>query len=392
MNVVLPAGVQDALQKSLRTGFDRGDSSYGGAHNVLLAVPELAREPTTRALLERTLLDPAIGYRWHAARILVALGDPAGLLHLTYNSLQRHPLLGQDNTRFSGWHEAVLRYADKLDGQCIELLAGEMKSPVRGFHGVSLAVAGESLDRGSLDPRHAAFQAAWRGDTDAIDPLVEWLATEPGRNAVAIWAILRNVRSPEGSRHIAQLHDPSHPLYDVARNRHAPFMRFALLPLLDFAHTIIECGRPHALAHALLRHYLVDFDGNPAGAPAAEYALEEDDLGDRFISAMPGSGFAFPSSLLAVLGDLFPGDLPLLARLQHAAIRRYIEARGPVEKHPGLRPAFLTPGSLPPRGVDGIESQFYQLKGFEVRIDEQDLLREGVAWLREPLRYVGNIH
>src|SRR3954451_24806480 len=113
MNFVLPPDVQRLLQERLRKGL--GKSNYRGALNVLLACPELARDPVIHTLLEQVLLDPALGYRWYAARLLATLGEPLGPLHLVYNSLAVHPVLGRDHTKISGWHECALPFAHELD-------------------------------------------------------------------------------------------------------------------------------------------------------------------------------------------------------------------------------------------------------------------------------------
>jgi hypothetical protein len=77
---------------------------------------------------------------------LLAAGDPRGILHLTYNAISRHPILGEDQTEISGWNDILLlRYAHLLSDECIDLLVDDIVAAPHWFHAEVLAAAPSSL-------------------------------------------------------------------------------------------------------------------------------------------------------------------------------------------------------------------------------------------------------
>lgn len=126
------------LTYSERFGTARGLSAL----NTLQAKPELAAEGRIHSLLVDMLMDNRLGYSNAAACILVNLGDPLGILHLTYNCLNKHPLTGQLQIGGSGCSDAyVIRHASSITDECIDLLIADICRSPGYLHADALAVA-----------------------------------------------------------------------------------------------------------------------------------------------------------------------------------------------------------------------------------------------------------
>lgn len=127
----------------IKTHLKRGlldHQSFAASLEILYAVPEFARNDSDiHELVIQVLSTKSLGFRWKASAVLHAIGDPLGILHHTYNSLRIHPLLAFDHTDISGWHESVIRHADDLTEQCIDLLVDDMQGNSACFHGGTLA-------------------------------------------------------------------------------------------------------------------------------------------------------------------------------------------------------------------------------------------------------------
>lgn len=118
--------------------------AYGSrALNTLEAKPELAAQARIHSLLVEMLgFSDGIGYRNQAARILYSLGDPLGILHLTYNCLSEHPVIGQPQIGGSGCSDAYLiRRASSITDECIDLLIADICRSPGYLHADALAVA-----------------------------------------------------------------------------------------------------------------------------------------------------------------------------------------------------------------------------------------------------------
>jgi hypothetical protein len=118
--------------------------AYGlRALNTLEAKPELALQGRIHTLLVDMLgFSDGIGYRNLAARILYDLGDPLGILHLTYNCLSEHPVIGQLQIGGSGCSDAYLiRRASTITDECIDLLVEDVCRAPGYLHADALAIA-----------------------------------------------------------------------------------------------------------------------------------------------------------------------------------------------------------------------------------------------------------
>lgn len=135
--------------------------------------PFLAEDDRIREMVSRQLETNALGYRYLASRILCRLGDPRGILHLTYNSLSKHPKLGDDHTRVSGWSDGwAIRWAHLLTEECLTLLIDDICGENSYLHADLLASAPkelvvsrllELLDSNRLASVQAAYALAWHG-------------------------------------------------------------------------------------------------------------------------------------------------------------------------------------------------------------------------------------
>jgi hypothetical protein len=112
--------------------------------NLLLAIPELAKEESVRNSLLSALNTHPVGFRLMCAEVLEAIDDPLGLDHLVYNSLSYHPLL-KDNQTYTIKREYVAsRVANRFNDKHIELFI-EDAIKTKGFHGSTLAHASSDM-------------------------------------------------------------------------------------------------------------------------------------------------------------------------------------------------------------------------------------------------------
>lgn len=190
MKIDFPSNGTDYIKTHLKRGLI-DHQSFSGSLNILLGIPEYARDPEINDLLVQVLSTKFLGYRHHAARILHAIGDPLGILHLTYNSVKVHPILGLDQTTISGWGELTARFPDALTDQCIDLLVEDMCGDHAAFHGGTLAyVPAEKiiprmlplLKEGTHTARYAAYVLAAKQQEDSLDVLEGWLQPENFKN------------------------------------------------------------------------------------------------------------------------------------------------------------------------------------------------------------------
>lgn len=136
MKIARPENCLELLQQC----DSRKSAIWGGIvpdefYNTLELFPEFARDPKIRAMLVSALETAALRYRIRASIILLRIGDPLGILHLTYNSLSTHPLLKVRQDLASLWPDAhLLREADKLTDECIELLIDDLEPPHAFWH------------------------------------------------------------------------------------------------------------------------------------------------------------------------------------------------------------------------------------------------------------------
>jgi hypothetical protein len=143
--------------------------------------PFLAEDDRIRDMVSRQLETNALGYRFMASRILCRLGDPRGILHLTYNSLSQHPKLGCDHTRVSGWSDGwAIRWAHLLNEECLTLLIDDICSGRSYLHADLLASAPKELavprllgllNSDRLVSAQAAYALAWHGRKEGRDIL-----------------------------------------------------------------------------------------------------------------------------------------------------------------------------------------------------------------------------
>ena len=91
--------------------------------NTIKVCPDIVGDTQIRSVLLDVLKSGVWCDRINASEALIVAEDPLGILHLTYNSLSVHPINGAKQELISGWNDtALLRHADKLTDECIDLL------------------------------------------------------------------------------------------------------------------------------------------------------------------------------------------------------------------------------------------------------------------------------
>src|SRR5512135_1161627 len=135
MKITCPKNCLELLKKCAEEREPTGEGSFPHAfYFTLEVVPEFARDPKIHALLLDALQTEPLGMRMRASIILLKIGDPLGILNLTYNSLINHPILNIPNM-CSGWTNAyLLHHLDKLTNECIDLLIHELRLPLGLWH------------------------------------------------------------------------------------------------------------------------------------------------------------------------------------------------------------------------------------------------------------------
>lgn len=176
MVITLPENIRELI-----LGCESNSLAELAALGIVEDFPFLAEDGRIKAMVSRQLGANALGYRYLAARILCKLGDPQGILHLTYNSLSKHPMLGCDHTKVSGWSDAyAIRWAHLLTEECLEFLIDDVCGDNSHLHADLLASAAkelvvpcllELLDSNRLVSVQAAYALACHGRREGSDIL-----------------------------------------------------------------------------------------------------------------------------------------------------------------------------------------------------------------------------
>lgn len=241
--------------------------SWGGCfpgvfYNTLEIVPEFARDPKIYSLLLDAMATEPWGYRIIAAKVLLQIGDPLGILHLTYNSLIRHPLL-QVEQICSGWTNAyLLREADKLTDECIELLIGELHLPLGLWHANILS----ALPAERIVPRMrellkitdypaiaAAYVLAMKGN-DEGRPILENLIESQKYIDFALIA-LSHIPDQNTMRYLRAYANPAHPIYNKQYEK-AQLLRTGLMRHAQCRLFLLESRDPYPVRRTMEQFYL----------------------------------------------------------------------------------------------------------------------------------------
>ena len=141
MRISRPSNIRELIVHALASELPRGNQSLPALEYLCDVDTELGRDDEIRKMVIEYLNCRASGYRDHAARALHAIGDPLGILHLTYNCLSTHPVTGQYRPGTSGWSDiSLIQRAASMTDECIDLLIQDIRNPPGYLHADALSV------------------------------------------------------------------------------------------------------------------------------------------------------------------------------------------------------------------------------------------------------------
>ncbi len=404
---------------------DRSYAIRGGVINALLAVPEFARHPEIYPLLEEILFDKRwIEDRNFVSMILHDVGDPRGILHLTYNYLTTHPILKIRQDDLHGWHSGwIFDRAGSLTEECLELLIEDLKRSSLGyFHADLLSmVTAEKivprmlplLEAEGKAAMAAAYVLAMKG-RDEGRSILEKLAESQKYVELALIA-LSHIPDDKTLYYLRTYADPQHAIYERYKNSFiSQLLRHAEIRLF-----LLECRDPHPVAHTMEQFYLhpiqeliaYDWDrqstlrslNGPKSKRNASSWPDWEDKAARWINPPPdfNANFFVVNSHLTS-GDLgtgvsapdflyefsTPEDRAYCAEIQRHSIRALLNTidwshlgNG---RDMGVRPTFLW--GLPPTGEEyGLRN--YYLPSFKISYGPEDYEHAAVGWILEPQKF-----
>lgn len=286
--LVIKALVSESSNKKGRIGFSRPEAVL--ALNYLATVnPSLVHEEEIRELVIEYLGSHALGYRNFAAMALHAIGDPLGILNLTYNCLGTHPITKQNQPRSSGWGDGYLiRRAHCMTDECIDLLLRDMRNPPNYLHADVLSTLPPEriinrvlplLDQPLQIAAQAAYVLAMQG-RDEGRAVLEQIAEAMNLRYIELAIIgLSHIPNQHAVELIRGFTDPKHPVFGKS----------------DHEFGVDWLSKKELLTKSRQRFLMVDSD---TGAPFVEVMR-------RFYLLPParewkvGAGVTIPESLVA---------------------------------------------------------------------------------------------
>jgi len=395
--------------------------------NTLLATPELARNTEIYLFLIEVLNKAPIGFRYYAAGVLCQIGDPLGILHLTYNSLSTHPTLKVRQDQISGWSQAaLLRRAADLTDECIELLIAELKAP-KGYFQVDVlsAVPSEKivprllplLDESEKPAMAAAYVLAIKGLDEGRKILENLLESERYVELAVIG--ISHIPDDKALHYLRVYSDPNHDIY----KRHDEALRIKLLRHITERLFLLECRESNRVARAMERfhfHALHDLMANgrestvsglnnPRNKETSPSLYREwEQIAARWMHPQKECNPGFFVADARTYGKLGRGvcapdllsefstkeDRAFCAERQRASIRTLLDAVDSSQwgngEPIGAEPRFLS--SLMPTGKE-YRLENYYVPGFAIEYDAEDYEKAAVEWILDPGKYrFGSYH
>ncbi len=436
MKITCPENCLELLQrcageKSLMSGGTFPDEFY----NTLEILPEYARDARVHAMLLDALATAPLDYRMRAAQILLKIGDPLGILHLTYNSLSSHPLLKVRQDPESAWPKAcLLRAADQLTDECIELLLGDLEPPHAFWHMDILAALPakrivprmrEMLGQPGTAATVAAYVLALKGN-DEGRALLERLAESQKFLDLSLIA-LSHIPDYRALSYLKLYADPDNPVYNrqYENLEMASAQRSGLMLHAQCRLFLLECHDPFPVQRTMEMYYLDSiqamvahsdlraFSGRGlkgAGSGGKVRSLEEwaeakwrwikppRDINYRLFVINSGVGITSGRLATGVNAPDFlcefatPADRAHCAEIQRVSIRALLQVIGwrtlGDGSDMGIRTTFLGEQVLPPTGIElGYRNTRLYFPGFEIHYTPKDYERAAVDWIMHPGRY-----
>lgn len=407
-------------------------------YNTLELFPEFLADAAIHAMLHQALAEEPLHNRMRAARLLHLAGDPAGILHLTYNSLSRHPLLGEKQDLTTLWPEAhLLREAEHLTDACIDLLLGDLAPPHAYWHMDVLAAAPEEKVaprmRALLAPAPAtapaiahmvaAYVLALRGHGDGRE-LLEGLVERQQHLNLALIA-LSHIATPRVVSYLETYANPQHPIYNrqYENMRITDVERSGLLLQAQCRLQLATSPDRHPLRRTLDACYLTSIQDmiadsdlralpghgakrsggqSPSFGDAAEAAWRwikpPREVNYRLFTLNSGLGLTKGQLVTAVNAPDFLAefasaeDRAYCAQIQRVSLRALLDVVGWRNlgngSDMGIRTTFFSDLALPPTGAElAWRGARLYLPGVQISYTPKDYEHAAVDWLLHPQRY-----
>lgn len=231
MEIITSDNIRERVIKALASEFpDKSGAKESGRPMALPALdylrsvnPVLVQDNEVRNMVIEALSCCALGYRWYAALALHAIGDPLGIVHLTYNSLSIHPITGQHQPSSSGWGDGYLiQHALSMTDECIELLIQDILNPPGYLHADVLSMLPPErivnrvlslLDQPLRIAAQAAYVLAMKGRSEGravLEQIAETMNLRYIELAIIGLSHIPNQRTVELIRGFT---DQNHPIY-----------------------------------------------------------------------------------------------------------------------------------------------------------------------------------
>ncbi len=402
MRITWPDNCAELLKGRPGEQEGHGSRRYPSAFFSMLRLePEFARGPEVQAMLRDGLGSPDGGARSAAAELLVRIGDPLGILHLTYNALRTHPLLRTPQDASAGWAATMLlRHAGELTDQCRALLLDGLEWPdALRFMDILAALPAEIVVphmRSLL--RHAetlgipaAYVLAMKGNDEGRAILDKLVASEKLLDLALI--ALSHIPDHDTMRYLRAYANPEHPVYrrSDGEGSAAQQLRAGLLRHAQCRRFLLDCTDPFPVRRTMERFYRRTMPEMPkpvaeAGRPPA---FSRDFSAGFFVfhsdpeCGCGGTGVSAPDLLCEFSS---PACQAHCAEVQRRSIRAVLEmmdrssvedgramsALGALMFFPGAEPAFRHAAYIP---------------GVQIRYDPEDYEQAAVDWILAPGRY-----
>lgn len=369
--------------------------------SLLMAIPELAKQPRMIRALKEDLLNPFLNSRVMRAEVLDHIGEPEGTDHLVFNSLAYHPQLKCRQVGLKEWAHNGVRIADKLNEKHVELMVKDMVEH-QVFHGPTLAYARVDtvvpamlnlLDAGLTVRRFASYVLAYHGNAAGAETLRDWAVASPYPKMPL--EALTQLPGDGWTAFLEPFADPSHPVY--RHERYGSMSKCTTFPSLRIRlalKKLISVQEKIDFSYRMFGNTLTEVEVY-TGSKKHDKAIREVDPPVTVLTCI--SKAMRPHLLWAhdILTDL--GDLSLqayLAERQLAAVKQLIERAdlrfenlldGKLKEMVGFLSMHRVRG-LHATGFLKEDAIFYSVP-VKIYYDLDDYLQASVDWILNPLRH-----
>ena len=359
---------------------------FDALHTVSFS-PDLAKDQSIERIIVDNLKRPIPGVRIQCAEILARLGDPRGILHLTYNVLGVHPVLGEVGQRHqetvSRARMALLRHTDQLTDECIDLLLGDLLSHTGNMHVDVLAGfrdkrVHKALARHLSAPLRASVQAshvlARNGNSDGKSILLQCLKE---RRYIELSALaLSYLADVDAASVLDAVRDGSHDSVKALPRE----LVDEIVRKVDLRIRLRNSKHTQAKVDEIFRYYAMTIADCIAAYPALKFVTTKQmDL--QIILKVPRP----MDSLSDILYDLQDSAVcDVLADIQGRSVSQLLKVKGfaeHFEKSGGITswPSIFNGFPLPYMAT--------RTSGCKIIFDEADYLNAAVDWLVHPARH-----